>query len=150
MESSRPVMVFDGDCAFCRQQVERIRRRDAGGRFEYVPWQQPGLRERFPQLAEGDLEAGMRLIEPDGRVLIGADAVHAVAARLPRWRWLAPLYRVPGLRGLTRFGYRWIARRRHLFGGRVASACRSGACAPSENPSADSPGSARGANEAKR
>ena len=118
------VVVYDGACAFCRQQIDRIRRWDNAGRFEYVPRQTPDLDHRFPQLKEGDFNTGMRLIDPSGNVFVGADAVYHIAKQLPRWRWCSWLYRVPGLHGLSRWVYNQVARRRL----RLGQSCDDQAC----------------------
>lgn len=98
--------------------------RDRHKVFEYVPRQTEGLDARFPQLSQGEFSTGMRLVHPDGSVEIGADAVYGIASRLPGWRSLAWLYRVPGLNRLCRFGYGLIAKYRY----RLASRCDTGAC----------------------
>ena len=124
---SRPAIVFDGQCPFCIRQVARIQQRDLEGTFEYVPRQTQGLESRFPKLAEGDFNTGMRLVHVDGSVSVGADAVYQIARRLPGWRGWAWLYRVPGLRSLLRAIYGWIARNRY----RLARTCPAeGACPP--------------------
>lgn len=121
----RPVVVYDGECAFCRRQIARIRGYDRHDRFECVPRQTPGLTERYPALAGGDFDTGMRLIMPDGRIYVGADCVHQIARGLAVLRWFAWLYRVPGIHGLARGVYGWIAARRQSLGRR----CEDEACA---------------------
>jgi len=111
--AERSVVVYDGACPFCRRQIAWIRRRDVGGKFEYVPRQTEGLVERYPMLARAELSEGMRVIAPDGTVSVGADAVYEIARRLPRWRFLSPLYRLPGGRWVGRIAYRWIAANRY-------------------------------------
>lgn len=113
---TKPVVVFDGDCGFCRNAIARIQRRDLPPRFEYVPRQAPGLNDRFPRLAEQDFNTGLRLILPDGVIRVGADAFYEIARRLPRWRAVAWLYRVPGFGALARVIYRWIAANRMRLG----------------------------------
>jgi len=108
-------VVYDGECGFCRSQIESIRRRAIGEAFEYLPRQTPGIESRFPQLREGDFNTGMRLILPDGTVHVGADATYQIARHLRRWRYLAWLYRVPGFHTLARAAYAWIARNRHTL-----------------------------------
>jgi len=93
-----------------------MQQRDADETFEYTPRQTEGLTERFPKLAEGDFNTGMRLVEPDGTIHVGADAVYHIARRLRGWRNLAWLYRIPGLKQLCRAGYAWIARNRQKLG----------------------------------
>lgn len=113
---SGPVVVYDGDCAFCRAQIARIRRRDRSVQFEYVARQTPGLEQRFCRLAEGDFNSGMRLVDPQGRIHVGADAVYEIARRLPVWRRLAWLYRLPIVHGAARLIYKWIAANRQSLG----------------------------------
>lgn len=101
-----------------------MRRRDSGACFEYVARRSAGIERRFPQLADGDFNTGMRLIHTDASMSVGADAVYHIARRLDGWRRLAWLYRVPGLRQLLRIAYAGVARNRH----RLAARCDSGAC----------------------
>ncbi len=112
----KPALIYDGECSFCLRQIERIKHRDREAGFEYLPRLTPGLEERFPRLAEGDFNSGMRLIMPDGTIHVGADAVYQVARHLPGWRRLAWLYRLPGLHGLARLAYGWVAARRSSLG----------------------------------
>ena len=58
----------------------------------------------------------MQLVLPDGRVLAGADAAPEILRRIPRWRWIAALFALPGARGFARQMYAWIARNRMRLG----------------------------------
>lgn len=107
-----PVVVYDGECGFCRRSVDAIRRRDRRRVFTYVPRQTPGIEQRFPQLLEGDFNTGLRLIDTDETAHVGADAMHQIARRLPIYNWFAWLYQVPLLRGATRWIYAWVAANR--------------------------------------
>ena len=100
--------------------------RDSTARFEYTPRQTPGLEQRFPQLAHGDFNTGIRLVHPDATVSVGAEAVYHVARHLKGWQRLAWLYRVPVLTQCCRLAYAWIARNRYRF----ARKCDTGTCAP--------------------
>ncbi len=110
-------LVYDGHCSFCRRWVARIARRDRRGTFEFVARQTEGLIERFPKLAEGDFNTGMRLITPDDVIHVGADAAYQIVRRLRYWQRIAWLYHVPGIHWLTRAGYAWIAANRQSLGG---------------------------------
>ena len=107
------VVVYDGECSFCLQQIARIRRRDSLGRFEFLPRQADGLADRFPALADGEFNTGMRLIRPDGHIFVGADSMYHIARQLPMWRCFAWLYRMPGIGALARAAYAWVAAHRH-------------------------------------
>jgi acetyl esterase len=113
---ARPVVVYDGDCPFCRKQVERLKARDPGEYFEYCPRQQDGLVARFPKLAAGDFNSGMRLVHLDGEVSVGADAIYHIARRLRTYKYFAWLYRVPVAKQIARAAYAWIAAHRMKLG----------------------------------
>ena len=102
---TQSIVIYDGECAFCRRQISRIRRKDTHGKFAFVPRQTPGIEDRFPQLAQSDFNTGMRLVATDGRIFIGADAVYHIVQELPFWRRVAWLYRVPGIHTLANRGW---------------------------------------------
>ena len=118
-EIARPdkeTIIYDGICSLCQRQVARIRRFDGRRVFDYVARQSPDLLARFPQLANEEFSTGMRLVHRDGRVAVGADAVYEIARRLSLTRWVAWLYRVPGLHALARRIYAHIAANRYRIG----------------------------------
>lgn len=108
----RCVVVYDGHCPFCTRGMERIRRRDRRRCFTFLPSQTPDLLAHYPKLAAQDLSSGLRVILPTGEVCVGADAVYEISRRLPGWRWIAWLYRVPLLKSAARWCYRWTAANR--------------------------------------
>lgn len=117
---SQPVLIFDGDCGFCRAWVARLKRWDKASRLRFLPFQDPDA-GRFG-IPAAELARAMHLVLPDGRVLRGADAAPEVL-KLLRAGWLLYwIYAVPGVPPLSRAVYRWVARRRHRF------ACGSAAC----------------------
>ncbi|MFM7251686.1 MAG: thiol-disulfide oxidoreductase DCC family protein [Ilumatobacteraceae bacterium] len=114
-----PMLVMDGDCAFCQASVERGRR--LIGRFPTVAsWQSLD--------ASGGLQAlgldvaacseAVQYIALDRRIHAGHDAVSALLLAAGRGWWpLGALMRVPGLRRLCGVAYRWVARNRHRLPG---------------------------------
>ena len=67
----RPIVVYDGQCAFCIRQVTKMKQRDRNDTFDYLPNQTEGLELEFPKLMEQDLNAGMRLVKQDHLDFIG-------------------------------------------------------------------------------
>ena len=109
------VLIYDGDCSLCRASaLWLLRRAQAGGArdVEILPCRSADRRARFPQVEEAACLTAMQLVLPDGTVLSGADAVPELLHRIPRWRWLARGFALPGLRSLARRVYAWIARNR--------------------------------------
>ena len=110
---ARPLVVFDGDCGFCRHWIERWRRR-TGEAVEYLPFQDPEIVRRFPVLTPARCARAVQMVEPDGVVSEGAEAVlRLLGCGGPRWP-LAAYRRVPGVRALSELAYRLVARNRRL------------------------------------
>ncbi len=106
----KPLLVFDGDCGFCRRWVERWRSL-TGGRLDYAPSQEAG--SRFPEISAEEFRRSVQLVLPDGRVFDGAEAVFVSISLGERRRWLLAAYRnVPGLAAVAEFAYGVIARHR--------------------------------------
>jgi predicted DCC family thiol-disulfide oxidoreductase YuxK len=115
----KPVLIYDGECPVCRGAVEWIRRRSGPEAFEYLSCHAEELPRLFPSIEKGACLEAMHLVLPDGRVLAGGQAVPEILMRLPRWRWTAALFRLPGAEVLSRGFYRWFAKKRRLFSTRA-------------------------------
>jgi predicted DCC family thiol-disulfide oxidoreductase YuxK len=122
--AEKPVVIYDGECRFCINQVERLKRMDSNSEFEYLPRQDPSADIRFPVLTTVDFNSGLRLIQPAGDVYAGADAFYHIARVLPSTRGLAWIYHVPGVKPIAKLVYAWIAANRKKFG----QTCENGAC----------------------
>jgi lipase maturation factor 1 len=111
---TRPTLIYDGECGFCRTWVERVRRWDRDHRLATVPFQDEARVSAFG-VALPALAAAMHLVLPDGRVFAGADAAPELLRLLPGKRWLAALFQLPGILPVARRGYAAIARRRRCL-----------------------------------
>jgi predicted DCC family thiol-disulfide oxidoreductase YuxK len=109
----KPLVIFDGDCSFCRTWVVRWRK-VVGEQVAYEPYQTAAA--RFPTLPRSRFRQAVQLLLPDGEVYEGAEAVFRTLALAPgsaRHQFWLRLYReVPGARPLCEWGYRWIANHR--------------------------------------
>jgi len=111
--STVPVLLFDGDCAFCRSWVERWRQR-TGGKVRYAPYQ--AELSAHPQLTEKQCEEAVQLVLPDGAVYSGARAVFKALALGGRRAWPLALYeRVPLAGAFFELCYRFVAGHRPFF-----------------------------------
>ena len=113
---NRPVLLYDGDCGFCRRWVSRLQRWDRQKAIEYVAAADRGAVVGLPPLSDAALDRAMHLVTRDGRVYPGARALPALLPLLPAGRLLMPLMRVPGVQLLADRTYAWVAARRHRFG----------------------------------
>jgi predicted DCC family thiol-disulfide oxidoreductase YuxK len=109
---ARPLLVFDGDCSFCKAWVEYWKGR-TGERVRYQSCQEIG--NQFPNISPQEFASAVKLILPDGEVRSGAHAVFTLLAVLPGGNSLLWLYqRVPGVKALSEAAYAFIARHRSL------------------------------------
>jgi predicted DCC family thiol-disulfide oxidoreductase YuxK len=121
---AKPLLVYDGDCGFCCFWVRRWQRA-TGIEVDYLPFQDSRVARQFPELPRTQFQAAVQLIDREGRVYGGAEAVCRLLAYRSNGAWWLWLYqKVPGLSAMAERGYRMIARWR---GGRSAQdpfACR--------------------------
>ncbi len=117
-----PVLVFDGDCAFCTSCARLLER--IGPEAEIVAWQVADLDELGITAVEA--AEAVQWIGTDGTVRSGHEAIAAVLARAGRpWRIAGRTLLLPGVSRVAAAGYRLIARNRHrLPGGTPACATR--------------------------
>ncbi|HMY60335.1 MAG TPA: DUF393 domain-containing protein [Pseudomonadota bacterium] len=127
-EAVRDLLIFDGDCKFCRAQAQRLVRM-AGPQIEPHPLQEEGLLDRLG-ITYDEAMAAMQLVTTLGR-FSGLQAVVVALRHRPILGWLAKLYYVPGLRQLGDLGYRLVARYRYAIWGRAVARgeCEGGSCA---------------------
>ncbi|WP_281560955.1 lipase maturation factor family protein [Thalassomonas sp. RHCl1] len=66
-----PVLIYDGDCAFCRYCVDYARL-CTGDRIHYRPYQE--VQQDYPGISETEFQAAIQLLLPGGKRLTGAEA----------------------------------------------------------------------------
>ncbi|WP_042452988.1 thiol-disulfide oxidoreductase DCC family protein [Streptacidiphilus jiangxiensis] len=126
-----PVLVFDGDCAFCTSTVQFGERLLGTDGWASIPFQFADMDAltRFTAGAATAERAKREVlwITPTGKVHGGADAVAKVLLRQGRlpWNVLGAAMRLPGVRNLAEVVYRLVsANRDRLPGGTPACAIR--------------------------
>ena len=105
-------MVYDGDCGFCKLWIARWRETTLGA-VEYEPLQE--VAARFPEVPRAEFERAVKLIETDGRVFSGAEAVYRSLGNdggSNFWRWC--FEHLPGFAPLSNVAYAFVAGHREL------------------------------------
>jgi predicted DCC family thiol-disulfide oxidoreductase YuxK len=117
---TRPVLVYDGDCAFCTSCVRALER--IGPEAEIVAWQLTDLAELGLTWAEA--EAAVQWVAIDGTVCSGHEAIGAALSTAGGiWALAGRALLSPSLSPVAAGGYRLIADHRHrLPGGTPACA----------------------------
>jgi predicted DCC family thiol-disulfide oxidoreductase YuxK len=110
------VLLYDGECEICRRSVAWLEGRDRKGVIRTIPYQDPSVGARFPEIPRGQLENAMHLISSDGSRWAGARAAEEIFRLLPGLWWTRWAFRAPGVRSVAAMSYRWFARNRRRFG----------------------------------
>ena len=121
----RDMVIFDGECQFCRKSVETLRRLDVAKRLEFVSLHSPVIAAKFPDLSHEMLMEQMWVVSKAGMRYGGADAIRYLSRTIPTLFAIAPLMHIPLTRPLWRALYRAVASRRYRL---AASRCGDGTC----------------------
>ena len=123
------VILYDGSCRFCVLQSRRLVSLARPGLMETIDFQRGGALDRFPAITHDACMKAMHLVEPDGRISQGAEAIARALATRPMLRWVQPLYYLPGLRQILDWLYALIASNRYWLWGKLTSQdCDTGTC----------------------
>jgi predicted DCC family thiol-disulfide oxidoreductase YuxK len=116
----RPVLVYDGDCAFCTKCAGLLGR--IGPEAEIVAWQLTDLTELG--VTEEQASAAVQWAEIDGTARSGHEAIAAVLSSAgPIWKLAGRILLLPGISWIAAKAYRLVARNRYrLPGGTPACA----------------------------
>ena len=107
--SSKPLLVYDNDCDFCRYWIAQWQQ-VTGDRVDYAPYQE--VASQFPEIPISAFESSVQLVQENGTVLSGAEAVlRALNSGLLLWCY----YHLPGFAKGSETVYRLIARHRPFF-----------------------------------
>lgn len=108
----KPLLVFDGDCGFCRDWVNAWQKLTLD-KVDYAAYQE--VADQFAEIPAVSFASSIQYIDSDGTVTQGAKAAFQLLANHPNkkaWLWC---YRfVPGFAGIADMFYRFISRNRPL------------------------------------
>jgi predicted DCC family thiol-disulfide oxidoreductase YuxK len=108
------LLIWDGDCGFCRNALDWMLRQDHDRRFQPVPYQDLPSPPMTPRLRQ-QAERAVQVITPEGRQISGGRAVLYVLQQVGWHPWLVRFAsRWPLVWGVE-LGYRLVARNRALF-----------------------------------
>jgi predicted DCC family thiol-disulfide oxidoreductase YuxK len=111
----KPLMVFDGDCNFCTLWIRRWQQM-TGENVDYLSAQDPRIAAQFPEIPREQFDTAVQLIETDGSVYSGAEAVFRTLAHHPNQQWPLRTYeRSVPFADITEWAYRRVAENRTFF-----------------------------------
>jgi lipase maturation factor 1 len=108
----KPLMIWDGECHFCKRWIERWQEITAG-KVDYVTYQQAA--HQFPEIPIEQFQRAVALVEPTGEIFFAAEAVYRSLQYRPSRKWLVWSYdHFPGFAPISETAYKFIARHRSL------------------------------------
>jgi predicted DCC family thiol-disulfide oxidoreductase YuxK len=110
----RPILVYDGDCAFCTKCVHVLE--GIGPDAEIVPWQFADLAALG--ITEEQAAEAVQWVQIDGTVRSGHEAIAGVLSAAGRiWKTIGRVVLLPGISWLAAKAYRLVARNRYRLPG---------------------------------
>lgn len=111
------VILYDGICVLCSSGIRFVAKRDVDRIFRFTSIQSTYGRALALRLGIDPNAPETFALVMGGRPYLSSDAVLAISARLPGWRWTKALRIVP--RGLRDALYGFVARHRYRMFGRT-------------------------------
>jgi len=113
METSpveKPLVIFDGDCGFCRFWVEYWKQL-THDRVDYAPFQE--VAANFPHIPKETFARSVQMVTPEGKTYSGAEAVFHALSYARSFGYLTWLYdHFPLFAPFSEAGYRLVAAHR--------------------------------------
>jgi len=119
LKRDRPVMIWDGDCAFCAKRIGRLEK-ITGDKIQYAPYQflkidDRGILKNFTVAVE-DARRSVQLVMPTGERYEAAEAIFRAFDYAGKQRFWLRFYKYfPGFKFLAEAAYRFVAGHRFLF-----------------------------------
>jgi predicted DCC family thiol-disulfide oxidoreductase YuxK len=109
--SDQPLLIFDGDCSFCKAWIAQWKKQ-TGPRVRYAASQDVG--GQYPQVPPEQFRNSVVLVEGGNKISTGAEAVFRSLSYAPGQAWWLSMYqKFPGFAPFTELMYRWVARNRN-------------------------------------
>jgi predicted DCC family thiol-disulfide oxidoreductase YuxK len=125
--AATPYLVFyDGLCRICRRGRQVIERLGPRAPVRFIDVNDPAQMAPYREMASVNVRGQMYVVDPEGRIGGGYDALVALAPILPAFGWLSGVLGAKSVRAIGRRAYRWLADNRYRLGGE--SSCHAGAC----------------------
>ena len=126
-------VLYDGQCPFCRREVEWLKRRDRHGRLVTEDISSPDFQAEPYGLSQTQVRGVMHGVLPDGRIVRRIEAIRE-AYRVVGLGWLVAPLSWPILGWLADIAYGVFARNRvalgRLFGRRCEGPCETSTLRP--------------------
>lgn len=107
----KPIMIFDGDCSFCRFWAGHGQKW-TGSHVLWRPYQD--VLNQFPQISQKEFQEAIHYVDANGTVFVGSEAVFRGLSNgdsIPLWIF----ENVPGFSIFAEYGYKIVVRHRSVL-----------------------------------
>lgn len=105
----KTTVFYDGQCSLCTREILHYRKIASEGEFSFIDITKDDyLFKRYVEETMIGLKQ-LHVLDPNGIMHVGLDAFICLWQRLPRWRRLASLAKLPGIYWLLSRLYRIFA-----------------------------------------
>lgn len=118
LKPTKLVLLYDGACPICSFEMRRLAGLDRRKRLDYLDIAAPGFDAACYGTTQDAMMRRMHAVAPDGKVLVGMDAIRAAYAAVGLG-WLLSPTRWPFLRKLADRAYVAFARNRYAISRRL-------------------------------
>ena len=97
-------VLYDGSCPLCALEINQYRKIIPDSPIHWVDVSSPEFTAPLGQTKESLMQR-FHVVQPDGELISGAAAFVSVWEKLPKFRDLAALSKLPGMLNAMEFGY---------------------------------------------
>lgn len=133
MSQWRLKLLYDGECPFCRREIEWLKRRDRDGNLAVENIADPAFDPAQYGLTQQEVMDALHGVLPDGRVVRRVEAVRQ-AYQAVGLGWLVAPTRLPVVGWVFDCLYGVFARNRVRLGRFFGRRCDHGSCAVTTSP----------------
>ncbi|MDX1761287.1 MAG: DCC1-like thiol-disulfide oxidoreductase family protein [Christiangramia sp.] len=109
---SKPVLIWDGDCGFCKFWKTRWQEKTEG-KVDFETYQEKA--SDFPDIPLKEFKKASRLIESDGKVYSGPDSAYRSLWHADRKTYHEWYKKYDWFESISDYGYNHIAKNRHFY-----------------------------------
>lgn len=115
-ETARTTVYYDGKCPMCSSIIERVR--NSNRRDEFVL--RDMHRARSLPFDKAAIERAIHLVDREGKVHKGSDAIFKITERYPRLELATRFARFPPVKAFAPAIYAWVAANRRFLAGQAS------------------------------
>jgi len=97
-------VLYDGSCPLCALEIKQYQKIKPDSPIHWVDVSSPEFTAPLGQ-TKASLMQRFHVVQPNGELISGAAAFVSVWEKLPKFRYLAALSKLPGMLSIMEFGY---------------------------------------------